>query len=328
MSEFDLDELRAELGDFAQPQKNGGRTPREERIIAGYEEIQRFVDRHGHAPRHGAEFDIFERLFAVRVDRLQALTECSTLLKPFDKEGLLANVVSSRVVPVENMDEDALLAELEGAAGAADITNLRHIRSGAEKRAAEEIANRSVCKDFAQFKPLFDQIKTDLAAGLRVAQPFQKKQAEIKIGELFIVGGQVAYVADVGEDFMTQYDRRDSRLRVIYDNGTESNVLSRSLQRALHRDETGRRITDPSPGPLFADETGSGDLASGTIYVLRSRSDNPIVAANRGVLHKIGVTGGDRSAPRRRRQERSDLLDGRGRYHCNIRALQHQSSQA
>ncbi len=293
MSEFDLDELRAELGDFAQPQKNGGRTPREERIIAGYEEIQRFVDRHGHAPRHGAEFDIFERLFAVRVDRLQALTECSTLLKPFDKEGLLANVVSSRVVPVENMDEDALLAELEGAAGAADITNLRHIRSGAEKRAAEEIANRSVCKDFAQFKPLFDQIKTDLAAGLRVAQPFQKKQAEIKIGELFIVGGQVAYVADVGEDFMTQYDRRDSRLRVIYDNGTESNVLSRSLQRALHRDETGRRITDPSPGPLFADETGSGDLASGTIYVLRSRSDNPIVAANRGVLHKIGVTGGD-----------------------------------
>lgn len=34
------------------------------------------------------------------------------------------------------------------------------------------------------------------------------------------------------------------------------------------------------------------DLASGKIYVLRSKSDDPVVAANRDVLHKIGVTGG------------------------------------
>jgi len=43
---------------------------------------------------------------------------------------------------------------------------------------------------------------------------------------------------------------------------------------------------------LFADEAVSDDLASGTIYVLRSKSDNPVFAANRDVLHKIGVTGG------------------------------------
>jgi hypothetical protein len=117
--------------------------------------------------------------------------------------------------------------------------------------------------------------------------------AEIKKGEFFIVGGQIAYVADVGDEFMTQYDRRDSRLRVIYDNGTESDVLLRSLQRALHRDDTGRRITDLSAGPLFAGESEDGDHASGTIYVLRSKSDHPVIAANRDVLHKIGVTGGD-----------------------------------
>jgi hypothetical protein len=103
----------------------------------------------------------------------------------------------------------------------------------------------------------------------------------------------------------TQYDRRDSRLRVIYDNGTESNLLMRSFQRALHRDDTGRLITNPDmgplfadphpsrdPGPLFAEEPADDDLASGTIYVLRSKSDHPVVAANRDVLHKIGVTGG------------------------------------
>ena len=89
-----------------------------------------------------------------------------------------------------------------------------------------------------------------------------------------------------------QYDRRDSRLRVIYDNGTESDLLMRSFQRALHRDTAGRLITNPDTGPLFAAELADGDLASGTIYVLRSKSDHPIVAAHRDVLHKIGVTGG------------------------------------
>jgi hypothetical protein len=120
------------------------------------------------------------------------------------------------------------------------------------------------------------------------------KLAEIQSGQFFIVGGQIAYVAEVGEDFKTEYDRRDSRLRVIYDNGTESNLLARSFQRSLYPDKenAGRIITNADAGPLFAEEHDADDLASGTIYVLRSKSDNPIVAANREVLHKIGVTGG------------------------------------
>src|ERR1035441_10129536 len=116
--------------------------------------------------------------------------------------------------------------------------------------------------------------------------------AEIQKCEYFIVQGQIAYVAEVGEGFRTQYDRRDSRLRVIYDNGTESNLLMRSFQRALHRDSSGRLITNPDMGPLFAEERTDDDLASGTIYVLRSKSNHPVVASNRDVLHKIGVTGG------------------------------------
>jgi hypothetical protein len=66
----------------------------------------------------------------------------------------------------------------------------------------------------------------------------------------------------------------------------------RSFQRALHRDSAGRLITNPDIGPLFAGERSDDDLASGTIYVLRSKSNHPVVASNRDVLHKIGVTGG------------------------------------
>jgi hypothetical protein len=121
----------------------------------------------------------------------------------------------------------------------------------------------------------------------------QKRLDAIRKGEWFVVGGQIAYIADDGESFETGYDRLDSRLRVIYDNGTESNVLARSLQRALHRDPASRIVTEPGAGPLFAGQPEEGDIGTGTVYVLRSRSDNPFVAEHREVLHKIGVTGND-----------------------------------
>lgn len=291
MTDLDLDDLRAELDDYAQPEKKGGRSAREERIIAGFEEVQRFVEKHGRAPQHGEARDIFERLYAVRLERLRALKECRSLLEALDHQGLLKETETMPPGFSETMGDDELLAELEGAAGAADITALRHVRTSADKRAAEEIADRKKCEDFESFKPLFTQVKKDLDAGVRQTRPFQT-MAEIKKGEFFIVGGQIAYVADVGEEFVTQYERRDSRLRVIYDNGTESDVRLRSLQRALHRDEAGRRITEPSAGPLFSDQSSDGDEASGTIYVLRSKSDHPMIAQNRNILHKIGVTGG------------------------------------
>ena len=285
------DALLEELGVEVETKKETGRTAREERIIAGFEEIQRFVDQHGHPPQHGEGLDIIERLYAVRLDRLRALADCRTMLGPLDRQGLLAGAAPAPVAAADDLDDDALLAELGVDTATGDIAELKHVRSAADKRAAEEIANRTKCENFDQFKPLFAQVKKDLDTGIRETRPFQT-MAEIKKGEFFIVGGQIAYVAEVGKEFISQYDRRDSRLRVIYDNGTESDVLLRSLQRALHRDEAGRRITDPVAGPLFAEEAEDGDLASGTIYVLRSKSDNPVVAANRDVLHKIGVTGG------------------------------------
>jgi hypothetical protein len=125
MSDPNLDELAAELAEFAEPEKKGERPPREERIIAGFEEIQRFAEKHGRAPQHGEGRDIFERLYAVRLDRLRALEECHTLLAPLDHQGLLSGAKIA-VVPTEAIDEDELMAELAGAAGDSGITELRH----------------------------------------------------------------------------------------------------------------------------------------------------------------------------------------------------------
>jgi len=287
------DALLEELGVEVEAKKVASRTPREERIIAGFEEIQRFVDKHGRLQEHGEDRDIFERLYATRLDQIRRQKECRTVLAEFDRQGLLDSSFVEAEAVVDDMDDEALLAELGVEVDTPnDIMTLSHVRSSADKRAAEEIANREKCEDFEKFKPLLDKVKKDLAAGVRQTRRFQT-MAEIKQGEFFIVGGQIAYVAEMGEEFITEYDRRDSRLRVIYDNGTESDVLLRSLQRALHRDGTGRRITEPSAGPLFSDASAEDDVASGTIYVLRSKSDLPYVVENRDTLHKIGVTGGD-----------------------------------
>ena len=262
-----------------------------------FEEILRFVENHGHAPRHGEDHDILERLYAVRLDRMRELEECRTLLEHLDHQGLLSGTEMTAAAELEEIDDDALLAELGVAAETADITELRYVRSSAEKRAAEEIANRERCEDFEKFKPLFEQVKQDLDTDVRTTRKFVKDagflKADIEEGQFFILGGQTAYVADVGETFKAPNGEFDARLRVIYSNGTESNLLRRSLQRALYKDEAGRRITEPTAGPLFSDQTTDGDQSSGTIYVLRSKSDHPLVAENRDIVHKIGVTSGN-----------------------------------
>ncbi len=294
MSDINLDELRDELAEFAEPPKKGGSSQLEERVVAGFEEIQRFVEEHGHWPRHGEHLDIFERLYAVRLDRIRASSEMSTMVEPHDHQSLLTAELPAAPTP-DDLDEDALLAELEGLEGAADITRLRHVRSSADKRAAEEIANREPCHDFARFKGLFEKVQKELSDGIRQTVKFEE-HAAIEVGQWFIVEGQVAYVSDMGEVFLNAQGREDARLRVVYDNATESNLLMRSLQKALWRDQTGRRILEPGYGPLFGSEAEEGDVATGTVYVLRSKSDHPDVVANRDLLHKIGVTGGDMKA--------------------------------
>jgi hypothetical protein len=279
------------LGVDTKPEKKAARTPREERIIAGFEEIQKFVEDNGRHPQHGEDKDIFERIYAARLDRIRKLEECRSLVKDMDHQRLLEGASEKATQEsLAHIGDEELLAQLgvsEPKEG--DVTQLRHVKPRAEVRAAEEIANRTRCEDFDKFKPVFEKLQKELESGVRETRPFELK-AEIRPGSFFIVGGQKAYVASMGDIFTNAQGRTDARLRVIFDNGTESNLLMRSLQRALNKDEAGRRITDPVAGPLFSSEHSDDDLASGTIYVLRSKSDNPMVAENRNLIHKIGVT--------------------------------------
>lgn len=296
ITDEDLDIL-SELGVDLTPQPVRQLSAREERIIAGFEEIERFVEEHGRLPQHGADRDIFERIYAVRLDRLRELEECRTVLAPLDSRGLLNSDNDNNWPSADDLDDAELLAALGvDTEGSNDITHLTHVRSRQEIKAAEEIAQRNRCPDFETFKPLFKQVQQQLETGERKTLKYQDYGA-IRQGDFFILDGQKVLVAEMGESFISDYGLPNCRLRVVYDNGTESNPLLRSLQRALNKDKNSRRITlpdiGPHLGPLFSATQVEEDLHSGYIYVLRSKSEHPYIAENREVIHKIGVTGGD-----------------------------------
>jgi hypothetical protein len=122
------------------------------------------------------------------------------------------------------------------------------------------------------------------------------KNAGIELGDFFVVGGQIVYVAEVLESGQTTDGRANPRLRVIFDNETEADLLLRSLGRSLYPDgdtPVGQRLMRIDDGPLFNQVVEPDDIESGTIYVLRSKSDHPYVAEHRELIHKIGVTGGE-----------------------------------
>lgn len=203
-------------------------------------------------------------------------------------------------------DADALaatLAEMEN-----PLTRLVHVKPQAEirraeiKNAAEEIAQRTPCRDFAQFKPLFDAVKRELTNGRRQIRSINERHERapllnlIRKGNFFILGGQILYIADI-EEKAHKRGEVNARMRVIYANATESNLLVDSLYRALYKDKTSAVITNPLGSgkdmPLFSDVVKEGDQATGTLYVLRSLSDHPYIQQHRDLIHKIGITGND-----------------------------------
>ena len=311
ITDEDLD-LLDELGVETEPVKGSAHSAREQRIIAGFEEIERFVEEHGREPQHGEDRDIFERLYAVRLDRIRESPECLAVLLGRDPRGLLGRMSQAEGQayalgedPVEYRtgaaaqtalsDEELLAALGAGEGEGTDITDLRHVRPTAEKRAAEEIAQRTPCEDFEKFKPLFEQVEREIGMGLVQTQAITGENRGVGEKDFFILNGIMLHVAEVGEPLKITASEVDRRLRIVFANGTESNLLLRSLQRAFYDDPAARRVVVSRDAAqlTFGGELEADDVEAGTIYILRSKSDHPFVAQNRTVLHKIGVTGGD-----------------------------------
>ena len=176
------------------------------------------------------------------------LRNAARFLRRSTIKGLLTGAEIVAAAPVEAMDEDELLAELEGAAGASDITELRHVRTSADKRAAEEIANREKCEDFDRFKPLFAEGSEGARHRHPETRPFVKDAGFLKAE----IARATSSFSAVRSPMSPMWARRssapngefDARLRVdLLDNGTESNLL--------RRDRFSARCTRTRPGDVL-----------------------------------------------------------------------------
>jgi len=297
---------------YAPPAPKEGPSAAEERWQSGYEEVAEWVAAHGRVPEDREGADVFERLLAVRLNQLRSDAAACEFLRESDERGLLG----------ESPNVEAASPWSAAADSEPDDPNsirvLRHVSAPDLRRDPEHIAQREPCADFARYERFFRQVEQDLMTGAKLAQPLAS-DLSVAQGDVFILGGQLAYVAQVGEEFSEPDGRPNARLLVIYSNGTQSNLLRRSLQKPLSIDPASRRVKPVHDDPLFdyanAQSAAAGaseaeaplvgeddDCAAhaestlpknGTLYVLRSLSAHPFVAEHREFLHKIGVTRGD-----------------------------------
>lgn len=286
-----LDELIAAGDDLFVPVVKPPRTPADDQarlfleVVAFRERTGRTPDKNARSPdemRLGVRLASF-RNDAAKVEKLRHLDQYSLLDTP-------SALTVSDTIPTSI---DDLIAAGDDLLSTPDdhIFEFRETPAPQPKAETDTIAERIVCKDFEAFQPIFDTCIADIANGARSTVPTSSTY-QIEVGDIFIVDGALAYIAEV--DRHTRNDRDDARLRIIYDNGTESDHLLRSFGKALYRAENSRRVQKADAGQLFA---GGKPPVTGCVYLARTLSTDSALADLAGHMVKIGSTMG--SAARR-----------------------------
>lgn len=252
-----------------------------DRLISAFQQINEFFRENGREPQPNSEdpheFGLGSRLHSFRQNANHA-----RLVVEYDIFNFLGmQKKPSSIEEIIKNDDLNLLGNVSD-----DIFRLIHIPKN--QTTPDYIAQRKVCHNFQEFEGLFIQCQSDLAKGKRKLLPFANEQ-QINKGDFFVLKGVLTYVAAVGEKENAK-GKTNARLYCIFENGTESNMLLRSLARELYKD--GKRVTiqeDRLLDGLRGIE--NKDRETGYIYVLKSLSERPEIQ-NIKHLYKIGFSRG------------------------------------
>lgn len=263
-------------------------------LINGFNDIQIFFEKTGRTPQLNESDRIEELRLATRLDAFRKDRQIVEKLTPFDKYQLLVSHTTDNIIdekPPASIDDilDSELLEI----GSDDIFYMRHVTATEKIQSINAYtANRKPCMDYDRFRHRFEQIQSDLNNNRRETGVIEKI-SEIKAGQWFIVQGMLAYVAEMGEKYEHRKGHHNARLRVIFSNKTESDLLLRSFGAALYKDKSARRIYGATEGPLFGGKIDEGETPIGIVYVLKTLSQQAGIKEHREYLHKIGVTSGN-----------------------------------
>lgn len=251
----------------------------DERLADSFQEINKFYEDNDRTPESNSSNISEYKLFC----RLQALCkdpEKIAKLKSLDIHNLLQPVTQPKSISEVLEDDD--LGILDDQSGLLNITNVPK-----KIEVSDYIGRQKPCKDFEEFKSKFTQCYLDLENNKRIMRQFTNEQ-QIEVGQYFILKGVMIYIAEKGKLAKDKNDKVNTRLRIIYENGTESDLLLRSLARELYRD--GRRITEHDDKLMAGfEQIDSKDSLDGYIYVLSSLSNKPEIESIKN-LYKIGFS--------------------------------------
>lgn len=256
-----------------------------DRMERAFSEIVEFYRTHNRVPDADTR-DISERKLGARLVGFLASEEKTQAVAHLDEFGLL-----KEKEPPANFDELLESDDLDLLDENEDIFDLSGLPELQRNNDDTDVAKREKAKDFEQFEPLFAAKHKEIAAGEYILEPF-KGVSTIKAGRFFVLGGVMLFVAEVGETEMKNVGGRDrpkERLRVIFENGTESSMYRTSL--AIRMGEQNGRAVVRANHTFDIAEIGDADIEAGHIYVLRSLSNDPQVASIPH-LHKIGFSTG------------------------------------
>lgn len=286
--------------------------------VSKFENINEFIDQHGRPPSN--EGDLAEKLLARSLKGYLENHDFRVNLKSYDRHGLLAEVnnikgiddTSCPVLVEETIIEQpkkAMMADKTSLAeevtslddifasaefadidlGDSSLFDPVHIQFDSNREAPDEIAQRRTCEDFYQFENIFNGIHDGLRAE-RIKTARFTQATKINEGDSFILKGVVCLIDSIGEYRTNNEGRYDPRLRVIFENGTESNLLLHSLSKRLYEDESGRRIVRDAESVEDAfNNISHKDKRAGQIYFVTTKSEKTEL---KGIpnLVKIGYT--------------------------------------
>lgn len=284
------------LADVKPPRK---RVSSSDRLIAGFQQIVDFFEANGRLPEDNTTESKLFHMWKGLISKPQNIERC----RPFDELGILPQQVQTAEEPrieygcelseeeqLEAILNDPLLSDIEAGVdlGIFDIPQYMRDRLNARKE-AEYVGSRRPCEDFEKYADGFKEIHQGLKSGKYRLVKFT--EPTLKVGRYFIEQGIIGYLAAFEQDDKNRLGRLDGRTRVIYENGSEADIKFRTITKNLSVD--GYSIIDCSD--MSSEELekhftlNEKDVASGTIYVLRSKSTRPEIAATKD-LYKIGFT--------------------------------------
>lgn len=293
-----------DLGLLKVKPKSGAPTA-DQHLINKFNELNEFVDLHRREPNSSisnvSEFMLHKRLASIRSNADQC-----TALKDLDKHDLLPVHIVVAEPTAEYITQQKEIKSLEDIFGDDDlgifstdnsIFDLKHVPK--ERAEAEDIAQRKRINDeeFEPYKNIFKAVHTDIRTGNRKLLKFDDRGQSLVAGCYYVLGGVLLFLEsiDIHSEAKTiagKRFRKDGRTRCVFENGTESNMLYRSLAKALYID--GKIVTDTNDlsNERFYqnfNNINEDDKPSGYIYVLESLTTNPDILQIKN-LYKIGFS--------------------------------------